>query len=117
MKYKGPERRKGPDMVVRTIHTISNLSMLINVALVLLFSFANPRMETMFDRFAGQSLSGRWNKELIFYIMVLLVLQLAISILGIIMNASRHHRRKDQYRVALFISFSISIIGLFIISL
>lgn len=111
MAYKGVDRRKGPDLVVKTFHYMSNSTMLINVILIFMLGFAKPRNNTMFDKFAGAQVAGQWDQDKLFLVLILLMIQLIISSVGLLLNATRHHRKKDKYSGALLFSLFISIFG------
>ena len=116
MAYKGVDRRKGPDIVVKTFHYMSNGAMVINIVLLFAIGFAKPRNNTMFDKFAGAQVSGQWDQDKLGFVLVLLMIQLVISAIGLLLNATRHHRKKDKYSGALIFSLFVSIFGfLFVI--
>ncbi|MBN1498986.1 MAG: hypothetical protein JW982_02435 [Spirochaetes bacterium] len=111
MAFKGIDRRKGPDIVVKTFHYLSNIALIINILLLILVSLAKPRMETMFDRFAGSSVSGGWDEGMLFFVLIFLMIQLVVSSFGLLLNATRKHRKKDNYSMSLIFSLFVSIIG------
>ncbi len=109
---KGNERRKGPDIVVKTFHYFSTISMIVNIIILIVLSMAAPRRETMFDRFAGSTVSGGGENEgMMFLVLVFLMIQLVISSFGLILNATRKHRKRDSYSFSLIFSLFVSIIG------
>ena len=69
--------------------------------------------KSMFDQ-AGVSYYARstWDQELVSYIFYLLVAGLVLGIVGLILNAQRHRRRDDIYRIHLMLLVLLSAGGI-----
>ena len=107
-------RRRGPDRLVKAISVISGLAWLIIFIVFILISYAKPKMETLFDRKYGITLSQEWDKTMLRYAIVLLGLIMIVCFSGIVINMSRHHRRTDRYNKSLIFFGVGSLLGIII---
>ncbi len=116
MPYKGPDRRHGPDLLVRTFHRLSVAVLVTNFMIVVAVGIAKPRLDTMFDKFAGNTVTGSWDPGILGIVSILLVIQFFISGTGLILNILRHHRKRDHYSASLIFSIIVSIAGFIIMN-
>lgn len=106
------KRRRGPDLLVKSIQYFATVSWVLILLLFIALSVAKPRMETFFDRWGGGRLSGTWDKTFMGYAFYLMVLLFIICTIGLIANSSRHKRKNDSYNLSLVIFEIMSIIGI-----
>jgi hypothetical protein len=106
------KRRRGPDLLVKSIHYFASFSWFIILLLFIAVSVAKPRMETFFDRFAGGRLSNTWDQTFMGYAFWLLIFLFIICSLGLIINSSRHKRKSDHYNLSLIIFEIMSVLGI-----
>ena len=107
-----PERRKGPDLWVKVLGWFAIFGWFLMFAALLIIERAKPEDENMYTRSANAEVRTTWDQELTKYIFYLMISGLCISIVGLVINASRHHRANDRFRLTLII---LGIISLFCI--
>ncbi len=102
-------RRKGPDFVINVVKWISIIIWVIIAIIFLLIVVMKPTSSgTQMSRVVhGSSSKGMTNT-----IFVLLVIQLIMSVAGIIFNVTRLKRKSDTIRLTLVFSGIISVAGL-----
>lgn len=106
------ERRRRPDLWVRSLEWLAVGSWLLLFIALLLVAKAKPQVETFFERYYDLPLDPFWNLELLGYLQGLMALGLGISIIGLFINWRRSRRAEDQYCVSLIILGIISLVGL-----
>ncbi|KIH76435.1 hypothetical protein SAMN05660860_01505 [Geoalkalibacter ferrihydriticus] len=106
------ERRRHPDLWVRSLEWLAVGSWLLLFIALLLVAKAKPQVETFFERYYDLPLDPFWNLELLGYLQGLMALGLGISIIGLFINWRRSRRAEDQYCVSLIILGIISLVGL-----
>ncbi|WP_429884745.1 hypothetical protein [Geoalkalibacter halelectricus] len=110
--YPRIERRRRPDIWVRSLEWLAVGSWLVLFLALLLVAKAKPQVETFFERYYNLPLDPYWNLELLGYLQGLMVLGLALSVLGLFINWRRSRRAEDQCCVSLIILGVISLVGL-----
>lgn len=105
-------RRKGPDLWVRSLRYLALAGWILLVCAFLVLARAKPQVETFFERLYNIQLQQQWDMELARYILYLMVFGLAISFLGLIINARRIRRRTDEWRFSLIFLGVISLTGI-----
>ena len=105
-------RRRGPDIVVKSINYTAVVSWSIIFIVFVIVSFAKPQVEGFFDRQHNISVTASWDKTLLEYSFYLMFLQLIVCAIGILINSTRHQRKTDKYNKSLIFFFSLSIFGL-----
>jgi len=108
------ERRKGPDLLVRSLTWINAVAALTLIAAFCLTAMAKPEIETFFDRFYNINLYRRpnWDMNLMRYMVALFSASSLTGISGLIINHRRRRRKQDYVRSTLVICLLISLIGL-----
>lgn len=106
------ERRRGPDLVVRSVQACIVGCLLLLVAALLLVDTAKPRMETFFDRLFGISLRRYWDIKLISLNFRVLVIMFSCSSVGLLANLARLRRRYDELSLTLTVSWWLSALGI-----
>jgi len=106
------ERREGPDLWIKLLTGSGVISGISLVAAMFVTALAKPEVETFFDRFYALRLRRSWDLELMHYIFYLLLICLASSIGGLLINRKRKRRKQDHVRASLVVMLIISIFGL-----
>ena len=108
------ERRKGPDLLVRSLSWASVIALLALLAAAWVTAKAKPQMENFFEKFYRVNLYHRpgWDLELMRYMVVLFSLSGLVSIGGLIVNSRRKRRRGDFIRLTLVFCLLLSLAGL-----
>jgi len=100
------ERRKGPDIVVKTVWVVSAVSWLLIMIALALSDWASPETETFFDRYLGKTVRTYWDENLLWYAFIVFLINFIICVIGFILNLQRQKRKTDR------ISKSIIVLGL-----
>ena len=95
------DKRMGPDTIMNIISGIAVILWVIIITVIILFAIANPTNAGMSASRAGLKSSGQWVRSAIFG---LLVIQVLLSISGIIFNMMRLKRKTDHMRLSVVIS-------------
>ena len=108
-------RRRGPDFVISVINWISVVIWIIIAVVVVMLIIMKPTSSGMqLSRPALQSASSKAFSGAIF---IFLVIQLILSIAGIIFNTTRLKRKTDTIRLTLIFSGIFAVIGLILMSI
>ncbi|HQO41129.1 MAG TPA: hypothetical protein PK986_11715 [Spirochaetota bacterium] len=107
-------RRKGPDFIINMIKWISIVIWIIIAIVVILLMVSNPTSAGMqMSRPALQTTSSKAVNSAIF---LLLVIQLIMSVSGLVFNFTRLKRKTDRLRISLVLSGLFAILGIVIMS-
>lgn len=108
------ERRKGPDLLVRSLTWANALASLALLAAFFLTAKAKPEMETFFVRFFHDNLYRRpgWDMHLMTYMAALFVVSGLTGIVGLVINSRRRRRKDDYIRITLVLCLLASLVGL-----
>lgn len=109
VESKREHSRKGPDIILRMIDTISVIlwgGIIINIAIIL---FAKPVGETFFDRLFSIKVRDYWDTYLLKFSLILSLTQLIISAFSLILNSKRLKRKGDKLRISIIVSIFISL--------
>lgn len=106
------ERRRGPDLWMRSLTAVATVGWLIMLAALWVASEAKPEMETFFARWSGIHLRKTWDMQLARYILYLMLFGAFLGYGGLMVNLSRNRRRDDQVRVSLILLSVLSTIGI-----
>jgi hypothetical protein len=106
------ERRKGPDLLFRSLRYLALAGWLLMVVALIVLDRAKPQMVTFFDRFYGIRPRTWWDGKLAGYLPPLLWAGLGLGIIGLIANTLRHRRRNDEWRISLWLLLLVSLTGL-----
>ena len=106
------DRRKGPDLLIKTLRWLGIFGWFVMIAALYIIDMAKPEEENMFTRKLDVSVRKTWDPELIQYLFYLLIFGLCISVIGIVINSRRHHRKDDRFRYILITLGVISFFGI-----
>lgn len=107
-------RRRGPDFIINMIKWISIVIWVIIAIVIILIMFTNPTSAGMqMSRPTLQTTSSKAASSAMFS---LLVIQLIMSVAGLIFNFTRLKRKTDRLRISLVLSGLFAIIGIVIMS-
>lgn len=108
------ERRKGPDLLVRSLTWANAIASLSLVGAFCLTAMAKPQIETFFDRYYNVNLYRRptWDMTLMKYMAGLFILSALTGVVGLLLNSRRRRRKDDYIRMTLVVCLLISLVGL-----
>ena len=108
------ERRKGPDLLVRSLTWANAIAAATLIAAFFLTAMAKPQIETFFDRYYHVNLNHQpgWDLELMKYMLALFIVSGLTGVVGLIINNRRHRRKEDYIRATLIICVAVSLVGL-----
>lgn len=105
MQTQQQERRKGPDLLSKTIRVIGLVCSSLLILSMLLIDRAKPRIETFFDRLLGMQLQNNWDSDLLLSNYHLVIAIFTLSIAGLLFNTRRARRQSDSYsRTLIFLA-------------
>ena len=90
------ERRKSRDVWARLFLVVNFAAWLVLFAAMLVFHFAQPEFETLFDRFYRLNLRTYWDSDFIRYLAYTLGMGLAVSLTGMVLGLFRARRSTDH---------------------
>jgi uncharacterized membrane protein len=108
------ERRRGPDAILKMINGISILLWVIIGIVFIIFAITNPTHSGLAASRPGLQVRPLWADSIIYG---LLVIQVVLSIGGIIFNLTRLKRKTDRLKLTLVISLILGIFTMVIISI
>jgi len=100
------ERRKGPDIIVKTVWVVSAVSWLLIIIALAFAQKAAPEIETFFDRYLGKTVRSYWDENSLRYAFIIFIINFIICVAGFILNMKRKRRKTDK------VSKSIILLGL-----
>lgn len=106
------ERRRGPDAVVKAVWWIIGTSWGLIIMAILLTSEAQPRFETFYDRMVKEPVRGYVDRNLMEYVFYLLLANLAVCIVGFVLNMMRHKRKTDKFSKSILTLGTMTFIGI-----
>ncbi|WP_027850391.1 hypothetical protein [Marinospirillum insulare] len=108
---KIPEKRKGPDLLIKAIRGLSLITWVLMLVIIILVEKAKPDPETFFDRWMNLSTQQGWDLDLYrsAFFLMLSVMLLACS--GLLLNSFRRRRKTDSWRVNLVLVFLMALAG------
>lgn len=90
------ERRKSKDIWARLFLVINFIGLFVFFAALLVFHWAQPEFETLFDKFYQLDLRTQWNSTLVRYFAYTVVLGLGVSFCGLGLSLFRARRKTDH---------------------
>lgn len=90
------ERRKSRDIWARLFILANFVAWLVLFVSLVVFHFAQPEFETVFDRFYRLDVRTYWDMEAVRYVFLTLALGLAISVGGLMLSLFRARRKTDH---------------------
>lgn len=106
------ERRRGPDIWLRSIQWIGMIAWGLMLPLLFLIDRAKPEFETFFDKMFDIQVRSTWDEDVFRWAFYLMVVLLILSAGGLLINKSRKRRREDYYRINLVIVLLMSAAGI-----
>ncbi|MFK5926653.1 MAG: hypothetical protein QM483_08495 [Desulfuromusa sp.] len=114
MSLRLSNRRKHPDLILRSLAWANGIAVISLFLAVCLIAIAKPKNMNFLDHFYGvQRLNPAWNMDLISYIGIMLLLSLIASVVGLILNSNRLRRKRDHLHATLILSLIVSTVSLF----
>ena len=107
-----PDRRRGPDLLIKTLRWLGIFGWFVMIVALYILDMAKPEEENMFTKTANVSVRTTWDPKLIHYLFCLLIFGLCISVIGIVINSRRHHRKDDRFKYILITLGAISTFGI-----
>lgn len=107
-----PDRRKKPDIWVKSLRWLAVVGWLIMLVALFIISEAKPQTQNFFDKITTSQPTTTWNIELAGYIFYLMLIGLVMGTAGIVINVKRHRRKTDEYRISLILITLMSFIGI-----
>ncbi|ABA89724.1 hypothetical protein Pcar_2485 [Syntrophotalea carbinolica DSM 2380] len=106
------DRRRGPDIRVRSLRYLALAGWTALIICFFIFGRAKPQVETFFDRYYDIHLRLYWDTAWLRPLLWLLVAGLVVSLAGLLVNSRRHRRRSDEWRVSLVLPALCCIAGI-----
>ena len=106
------ERRKGPDIVVKAVWWVVGISWMLIITAVLFTDKAKPERTTFFDRLFEVSVREYWDRDLLQNAFYVLLVNLAVCIIGFIMNMMRQKRKTDKISKSIIVLTVITLAGI-----
>lgn len=106
------ERRRGPDIVVKTVWCIIGISWLLSIAVLCITGKARPQNETFFDRLFNITVRDYWNENLLAYAFPIWIMNFIVCVVGFILNLFRQKRKADKISKSIIILGAISLAGI-----
>lgn len=106
------DRRKKPDLLVKSVRWFIMGSWLTVVAAVVIIGIAKPKFKTFFDKWREVNLRTTWNTDLAKYFLYAMIIGFCTSVFGILIDLKRHRRKDDQHHYSLEFIGIVSIIGI-----
>ena len=91
------ERRRKPDILVRSVMVIAVIGWLSAVAALVMLDRARPVGENFFTRFFDVTVVSSWNTSLLRWAFAAIMASLIASALGLIVSVTRKRRKSDRY--------------------
>lgn len=111
MAQERRNRRKGPDVVIRSINAMAITSWVIIVIVFIIVSLVKPTA----IRTPGTGMIPKaTNQGIASIALFLLVVQIILAIVGIIANTTRMKRKSDRFNMGLIFSGVFAVIGLIV---
>lgn len=102
-------KRHGADILIKSKRFLIFASWIIIFASFIIFSVSKPKTDTMFDRFYDTMSYGAWDRNLIKYTYNMMFPLFIVSSIGLLINSSRHRRKRDTYSKSLVIFTVVSL--------
>jgi hypothetical protein len=106
------ERRKGPDIVVKAVWWVVGISWLLIITALIFTDQAKPERTTFFDRLFEVSVRKHWDRDLLQNAFYVLLVNLAVCIIGFIMNMMRQKRKTDKISKSIIVLTTITLAGI-----
>lgn len=106
------ERRKRSDPLLKLLRIVHSTAIIALIAALFITAGSKPSHQSFFDQFHNLRIHYDWNYPRLRYAALCLFIGLFSSSAGLIINARRLRRSKDQLHVTLIVSLVVSIIGL-----
>ena len=103
-------RRRGPDILVKTINNLAVVSWIVIFGMFIMFSIAKPRVMGVAP--GHRATTGGWNTEFLDFAFYLMVVQALLCAFGLAINANRLRRKTDTLNKSLIIFGIMSVIGI-----
>lgn len=116
MHHTVPDKRKGPDLIVKSISWVVASCWLITFVAWTYVYYAMPEQPTIFDPHEiYRRARTYWDLSLLKNAFIAINVLLLISIAGMVESILRHHRKTDRISKTLIIMLIMSLIGMFVV--
>ncbi len=105
------DRRRGPDILIKVLRWLGIFGWFVMIVALYIIDMAKPEEENMFTKKLNASVRTTWDPALIRYLFWVLIFGLIISVIGLVINSRRHHRKDDRFKYILFVLGAISCFG------
>ncbi len=106
------ERRKGPDLLCRTVAWLAIAAWLLFLLALVVAHYASPELDTGLVRYWGIEIRSDWHPSLTLYLQYLLWAAAFVSGLSLWLNRLRLRRRGDQlhFNIVLLLLTSVALL-------
>ena len=109
-------KRRGSDFLTRAITFFVLADWVAIISAFIFLDLAVPQKGTFFAGTWGKNIRPAFYPEKLAWVLGLLTLGFLVSLIGLLINASRHRRKEDYYRKSLIILCIFSFAGMIAIS-
>ena len=114
--FKPPlDRRRKPDMVIRLVHIISMAGWVMITICSALTINSKPEQTNLFYKLFNVPVRDYWNTTLLGDVFVLLIFLFVLSLVGILLNATRQRRKTDKLNKSLIFQAIMSAFGILLL--
>jgi hypothetical protein len=106
-------RRRGPDILIKTINGIAIISWIVIFGIFITFSLAKPSTWRGVG-LSGGGMAGSYNPGYLQFSFYLMVMQLLLCAMGLAINANRLRRKTDGLNKSLIFFGFVSLLGIII---
>ena len=111
MAQERRNRRKGPDIVIRSINAMAIISWILIIIVFIIVSIVKPTA----IRTPGTGMIPKvTNQGVVSIALFLMVVQVILAVVGIIANTTRLKRKSDRFNMGLIFSGGFAILGLIV---
>ncbi len=110
-KNKPGDRRRGPDIILRTVSFVGAAGWAVMVVAMIVVHKARPPLQTVASKSAQVHVRTTWADDLTQVLLYLMFAGLFLSFSGLLFNIRRLRRKDDQVRINLIIMFVLSAAG------
>jgi hypothetical protein len=101
LRNKINNRRRGPDRLIKAISIFVGISWFLILIVFIFYLNSKPRDASIFDMRFSVANSYKGNPSLLTYANIALILNVIICFIGLMINMTRHKRKKDRYSKSL----------------
>ncbi|MBC7958282.1 MAG: hypothetical protein H7X94_00310 [Vallitaleaceae bacterium] len=103
-----PEKRKGPDLLVKWIKFSSFFVWILLFTCLLFIDQAKPRKASLLDHLFDVKVYTHWDQQLIAFGFIVAIALFIFALVSILVNVMRLKRKTDRLSISLIISIIVS---------